>query len=267
MIVKLRRKFIGIAMCSMALVLTLMIAGINIASFVNVCQNADRRITMIADNNGRLPQNMKDGKAFSPDQRKTKQSLSPEAAFDTRFFTITFLPDGEIAQTDLGKIASISSEDAKDYAEALYEKGRRSGFIDCYRYRAQQTAEGKTMYIFVNCERELNAFYTFLTASVGISLLGLSLVFLLVVIFSRIMMRPVAESYWKQKRFITDASHEIKTPLTIIDANTEILEMTGGENKWTKIRSLWKCRTLNCQTLSWTQRSPSSLLLLPGEKH
>lgn len=74
MIVKLRRKFIGIAMCSMALVLTL----------------------MIADNNGRLPQNMKDGKAFSPDQRKTKQSLSPEAAFDTRFFTITFLPDGEL---------------------------------------------------------------------------------------------------------------------------------------------------------------------------
>ena len=96
MIVKLRRKFIGIAMCSMALVLILMIVGINIASFVNVCQNADRRITMIADNNGRLPQNMKDGKAFSPDQRKTKQSLSPEAAFDTRFFTITFLPDGEL---------------------------------------------------------------------------------------------------------------------------------------------------------------------------
>lgn len=63
----------------------------------------------------------------------------------------------------------------------------------------------------------------------GISLLGLSLVSLLVVIFSKIMVKPIAESYQKQKRFITDASHEIKTPLTIIDANTEILEMTGGE--------------------------------------
>ena len=48
------------------------------------------------------------------------------------------------------------------------------------------------------------------------------------------MIRPVAESYEKQKRFITDASHEIKTPLTIIEANTEIVEMESGESEWTK---------------------------------
>ncbi len=54
------------------------------------------------------------------------------------------------------------------------------------------------------------------------------------VFFSKIVLRPVAESYEKQKRFITDASHEIKTPLTIIDANTEVLEMTEGENQCTK---------------------------------
>lgn len=48
------------------------------------------------------------------------------------------------------------------------------------------------------------------------------------------MFRPVEESYERQKRFITDASHEIKTPLTIIDANTEVLEMESGENEWTQ---------------------------------
>ena len=87
------------------------------------------------------------------------------------------------------------------------------------------------MYIFVNCERELNTFHTFLLASIGISLAGLLLVFLLVVLFSGMLVKPVAESYEKQKRFITDASHEIKTPLTIIDANTEVLAMPGGENQ------------------------------------
>lgn len=52
--------------------------------------------------------------------------------------------------------------------------------------------------------------------------------------WSKKIFRPVAESYDKQKRFITDACHEIKTPLTIIDANTEVIEMMSGESEWTK---------------------------------
>lgn len=56
-------------------------------------------------------------------------------------------------------------------------------------------------------------------------------------IFSRFAVKLFAESYQKQKRFITDASHEIKTPLTIIDANTEVLNMEYGENEWLKSTS------------------------------
>lgn len=56
--------------------------------------------------------------------------------------------------------------------------------------------------------------------------------FVLVLFFSKIAVKPVAESYAKQKQFITDASHEIKTPLTIIEANTEVLEMEKGESEW-----------------------------------
>ena len=49
---------------------------------------------------------------------------------------------------------------------------------------------------------------------------------------SKKIVRPVSEAYEKQKRFITDAGHEIKTPLTVIDADTEVLEMECGENEW-----------------------------------
>ena len=59
------------------------------------------------------------------------------------------------------------------------------------------------------------------------------LVFLLVFFISKIVVKPIADSYEKQKRFITDAGHEIKTPLAIIDANTEVLEMEQGESEWT----------------------------------
>lgn len=45
-------------------------------------------------------------------------------------------------------------------------------------------------------------------------------------------MKPVSESYDKQKRFITDAGHELKTPLTIIDADAELVELECGESEW-----------------------------------
>ena len=83
-----------------------------------------------------------------------------------------------------------------------------------------------------------------LTAIMGVvnsvSLLGLAAVFLLVVIFSRMVFRPVEESIQKQKRFITDASHELKTPLTIIDANTEVMEMESGESQYHGREQKWQ---------------------------
>ena len=84
------------------------------------------------------------------------------------------------------------------------------------------------MVVFVDCEAELNVFSSTLTVSVLMSLAGYAAVFLLVLLASGIVLRPVRESYEKQKQFITDAGHELKTPLTIIDANVEIIEMENG---------------------------------------
>jgi signal transduction histidine kinase len=147
---------------------------------------------------------------------------------------VTLSTNGEVSQIDTGKIAAIDTSDASDYATSLYHRNKTVGFIDCYRYRCVTTQDNSIMYIFVNCERELSTFHNFLIASVGISFIGLILVVLLVILLSKRIVRPVAESYEKQKRFITDASHEIKTPLTIIDANTEVIEMTAGESQWTQ---------------------------------
>ena len=91
-----------------------------------------------------------------------------------------------------------------------------------------------TMYVFLNCQREISTIRTYVLASVGTGALGLVIVFVMIYFFSGKVLKPVSESYEKQKRFITDASHEIKTPLTIIDANTEVIEMMEGENEWTQ---------------------------------
>ena len=78
----------------------------------------------------------------------------------------------------------------------------------------------------------MTSFQTFLVTSIFVSIFGVTAVFILVLLLSKKAIEPVAESYEKQKRFITDAGHEIKTPLTIIDADTTFLEMEYGENEW-----------------------------------
>ena len=67
--------------------------------------------------------------------------------------------------------------------------------------------------------------------SLVMSLVGFAIIAAVVIFVSGRFTRPVAESYEKQKRFITDASHEIKTPLTIISANVDVLKMDMGENE------------------------------------
>ncbi len=230
MIKTLRRRFIAIAMCSIAAVLTLLIGGINLINYHNVNRIADARLRILAENKGIFPDKPK-----PPDDFRHKMSV--EAPFDTRFFTVVLREDGTVLSVDTGRIAAVSTDTASEYAVRLWQTRHTEGFYEHYKYRTislpGSAGEKNTMYIFLDCERELTTFRDFLISSIMVSIFGMLLVFLLVVFFSRLLVKPVAESYEKQKRFITDASHELKTPLTIIDANTEVLEMENGENEWT----------------------------------
>lgn len=178
--------------------------------------------------------NLKDNGLKENDLKR--HGISPESQFDTRYFTVTINSNGDVENIDTSKIASVSSENAAEYAKKLWKSGKKgdgkSGFAESCKYLTVDD-DGSTMYIFLSCQRELSTIKTYILASVGISVFGLGVVFVMIYFFSEKILKPVSESYEKQKRFITDASHEIKTPLTIIDANTEVIEMMEGENEWT----------------------------------
>lgn len=171
------------------------------------------------------------------DDQYGRHGIDKETPFETRYFSVLLYENGNVSTIDTGKIASVSTSEAGDYATSLYGKGKTKGFIDQYKYLSVSTTntngDNIVLYVFINCSKELMTIRTYALASIGISIIGLLVVFVLVCFFSKTVTKPMAESYEKQKRFITDASHEIKTPLTIIDANTEVLEMMEGENEWT----------------------------------
>ena len=246
MLKKLRRKFIVIAMLSVSIVLIAIVGTINIANYITTNQALDARLSLIADNGGTFP-DMTPGDSEKKLEPKTdqppamndlqKRGISQESPFDTRYFTVTIASDGTVESVDTGKIASISAGTAEEYAAELWKKGKKKGkkkgFFADYKYLATDS-DGTTMYVFLNCQREISTIRTYVLASVGTGALGLVIVFVMIYFFSGKVLKPVSESYEKQKRFITDASHEIKTPLTIIDANTEVIEMMEGENEWTQ---------------------------------
>ena len=155
-----------------------------------------------------------------------------EMPYESRFFTVTVNAAGDVLSVDTGKIAAVDMADAVEYAQEALESGKERGFIDDYRWRKADTEDGALL-LFLDCGRNLDTFRSFLLTSLAVSALGLLAVFLLILAFSGRVVRPVAESYEKQKRFITDAGHEIKTPLAIIEADADVLEMElDGESEW-----------------------------------
>lgn len=229
MIKSLRRKFIAITMCSVVVVLGIIMAIINITNYYDINKHADELLNVLVENKGEFPK--PDDKIHS--KKTLFQNMSPEAPFETRYFSVVLRDNQEVVSVNTGRIAAISTETAAKYAIELQSTGKASGFLNNYKYRVV-SIDDTEMYVFLDCTREFSTFYSFLLTSCLVAIFGILSVFVLVVFFSKIVIKPVAESYEKQKRFITDASHEIKTPLTIIGASTEVLELETGENEWTR---------------------------------
>lgn len=248
MIKSLRKKFIIVAMCSTFAVLAAIMGVINIANYLRIVDRADNMTQLLAENGGNFGNNFKEALSLSSDKDIKGQTddtklgedkfprpdgFSPETPFETRFFMVTLDEDGDVVSSDIGKIAAITREEAEKYAQDVFFEESLRGFKEIYRYRIVKK-DRNFMIVFLDCRQDLESVKTFAFTSAAVSAIGLLAVFILVLIFSKIVFKPVENSYEKQKQFITDASHEIKTPLTIIDANTEVLEMENGENQWTK---------------------------------
>lgn len=227
MIEKLRYKFILITMCSALVVLATITVTLNILNDVQLNRNSNQVLELLADNDGRFP---KPDKLPTQDQM-LKPELSPEVPFQTRFFTIKLSQTGQIVNTDIGKIAAISEQEAIRYANKAYQAAAQEGRIDIYKYTKTPKSYGELI-VFVDYSRELDNSRDFLMFSIVVASVSLFLIFIPVLFFSRLVFKPVAESYQKQKQFITDAGHEIKTPLAIIGTNAEVIEIESGQSEW-----------------------------------
>lgn len=229
MIKKLQAKFTALAIISVLAVLVLMICAINMVNYQKVVANADSLLTIIADNNGVFPDKTPKSQNMKPINQGSQ--VTPETRFEARFFTVTINDNGKMDSTNIDKIASVDSSEAISYARKASKHSAESGFIKNFRYKKVQIHNG-TRYIFLDCTRSMDNFHAFLYSCIAISTIGFIFIALVIFYISKIIVKPATESYDKQRRFITDAGHELKTPLTIIDADVSVAEMENDDNEW-----------------------------------
>lgn len=231
MIRKLRLRFALSAIISVLIVLIVMLVSINALNYVRtVINDSDRILQMMSENGGRLPE------AELPGNKPVKGPgrIEPsDLTHESHCFSISYDPSGSIIRTDTEHIFNVSDDQAAEYAEEALSSGKAKGFIGNYRYSVVDTPDGGKMAVFCDCTSKLFSFRSFREVSILISLILLVIVSAAIVFVSGKAVRPVAESYEKQRRFITDAGHEIKTPLAIISADSDVLMTDVGEdNEW-----------------------------------
>ena len=229
MLKKLKHQFIATTLLAIILILVFIIGTINFFNFRSMVSNADDTLEYLSLNKGNFS-TFKPETAPEPEER-FDFSISPEMPFETRYFIVSFTKDNKISSTNVDHIAAVDKVEAETIARKLLTTEDENGFLENYRFLKSKTDNGITL-LFLDCTRSMNHALTFLLWSLVISMVSLLVIFFLLILISEKVAKPFAENYEKQKRFITNAGHDIKTPLTIINADAELLELECGQSEW-----------------------------------
>ena len=155
------------------------------------------------------------------------------------FFRVLLDENDCIIAIDRSNMVSLEQSEAETLTAAVLAQGNSVGRLETentlYTYRVTAVGEdGFRKLVFLDCTPAQNMISELLRVSFYISIVAMAGFVLIFSLMSKRVVRPVVANMENQKRFITNASHELKTPLAIISANTELLEAMNGENEWTQ---------------------------------
>ena len=222
----LRKKFIATAVGSVAIVIAILAITLNLINYYKLEERIDTTLLDASKSQALIRIFAEDG----DDLIITKNSSSTT---DYNGFSIAKVDGvGKIVKAYRDDILLPNQEALQSKVIEALKEGKTSGFIGSYRFLKAETNVGNLI-LFLNCQREIDSYESFVRNSILISIIVIISVFILIVLVSKKVIAPIQQSYLKQKQFITGASHELKTPLAIISSNADVLEMENGTSKWT----------------------------------
>ncbi len=228
---KLRLKFIGISTLSMLIVLMIVLGLVNLITYKNAVDDVFVTLEFLSEQDGIELKN-NEFKAF-----KDKE-ITIETQYEVRYVTVNVSTDGEVTQFNVEHIAAINESDIGDFVLHALKSSKTKGLFKynflTYAFYKLKQSDGSYKIIIMDCTRNLAYVRYFVSFSFYVGALSILLLMLLLSVFARKAVQPYVKNIEAQKRFITNASHELKTPLAVISANTEVIEMTSGKSEWTE---------------------------------
>ena len=247
MLKKMRWRFIGAAMAAFTAVVLSLLCFVNLWNYHSVTSQQDALLAdlMKVELQGPQPEPPAGNRPSSDSAAADRQPgteqpdsfsagrphFSPEVRYSLRFFAVHYNLDGSFVKTSQDYVASLTKKEAKAYGDSALSGGKTRDYESGYRYLVQKT-DTETVVLFLNSERELQTMRSLLGITLMIAVLCLAVVFGLIVLFSRRAILPYQKNIEAQKQFITNASHELKTPLTAIATSADVLAMEHGGNEW-----------------------------------
>ena len=229
MIEKIRRKFILTAMTAFTLVMAILAIGINVINYLNVTSRLDEYLTHILDFETQMPL-VEEENAPAP-WNFFQGMFDPEFNYTTRFFSVQLDEDQEVKDVRMDYISSVDLDTAGQMALAVLDSGKTNGYMDNYRYLCF-ASDSVTYVLFLNAASDIYAVNNLLKLTGLVFIIGFALVLALVCLLSKRAVAPFEKNIRMQRQFITDASHELKTPVTSISTSADVLKMDLGENEW-----------------------------------
>lgn len=230
---KLKIRFILLASAAIVCILLTMIAVLNSVRFLQTNGEIQAVLNILSANNGDFPSVEETAESLQNDR------ITIDTIYQYRYFSVVYKEDKTLYSTNLDHLSNLSKEQALSYANKVIKNSRSSGVFKVgsqfYSYQITQNSKTKRYLLVVldstNYLESRNDFFW-----LSIQLCFYSFIFFVLVVsgFSNFAIRPYIKNYENQKRFITNAGHELKTPLAIISANTELQELMTGENEWTE---------------------------------
>lgn len=249
MLKKLHVKVLAAGTASLVLVIALVLVGLNAIVYDDMRDQIYREVDYIAYYAGELPE---EGEAGEKAAREQGLDYDPEYHERMRYFTAQIDASGQLTEVNLVRITSLTLPAAKELAEQIIAAGESRGHgafpktRGYYAYQISPVSGGGALLVVMDCTRERQIMAEFVYFSILVGATSIVLYALLFAYFSERIMAPFHRNMKSQRQFITNAGHELRTPITIISANSEVLEMMNGENEWTQtiIRQTKRLSTL-----------------------